>query len=277
VTVLALFAQARQRAIARSYRERKEWPPEWLADIHAAYAVLAQHPLGTDVNVADGYDFLRWLGATTRASQALDAGLARFPGSWILHERLRGRTLWDKGPEGLEAAYEELLAKPDAPSELGWFAGYASLVAAEQHRRAGAAEKAMTAYERGIARFEHDADAHPEHRPSCDHYVALARAGRARVELEATALERATREILGAFERCPSASNALDGLGITPIETATMLQTRLSESGQTSLAQEIQAGLDALDPRYRELPAFERGLVPGASSDRRGPPSRRGG
>jgi hypothetical protein len=56
-----------------------------------------------------------------------------------------------------------------------------------------------------------------------------------------------------------------------------MLQTRLSESGQTSLAQEIQAGLDALDPRYRELPAFERGLVPGASSDRRGPPARRGG
>src|SRR5262249_43099215 len=44
VTVLALFAQARQRAIAKAYREKSAWPPQWLADIHAAYAVLAKHP-----------------------------------------------------------------------------------------------------------------------------------------------------------------------------------------------------------------------------------------
>ena len=66
VTVLALFAQARQQAIAQAYRERASWPPEWLADIHAAYAVLARHPLGTDQNVADGYDFLMWLGLSGR-------------------------------------------------------------------------------------------------------------------------------------------------------------------------------------------------------------------
>jgi hypothetical protein len=274
VTVLALFAQARQRAIARSYRERRSWPPEWLADIHAAYGVLAQHPLGTDANVADGYDFLRWLGATPRANQALDAGLARFPGSWVLHERLRGRILWEKGPDGLEATYTELLAKPDAPAELEWFAGYAALVAAENHRRAGAAEQALAAYERGIARFEHDARAHPDHRASSDHYVALALAGRARIALELQDLERAARAILAALERCPPAANALDGLGITPIETATMLQARLAQAGPAELARAVQAGIDALDPRYRELPAFERGLTPGRDS--RGQPARGG-
>ena len=77
---LALFAQARQRAISKAYRERKPWPPEWLADVHAAYAVLAKHPLGTDANAADCYDFLRWLGATPRAlaSSASITGLNVF-------------------------------------------------------------------------------------------------------------------------------------------------------------------------------------------------------
>ncbi len=261
VTVLALFAAARQRAIAKSYRERTQWPPEWLADIHAAYAVLAQHPLGTDANVADGYDFLRWLGATTRANQALDEGLARFSGSWSLHERLRGRILWEQGPDGLEAAYAERLARPDAPGDLEWFAGYAALVAAEHHRRAGASDKALAAYERGIARFEHDAKAHADHLTSADHYVALARAGRARVELEQNALERATSEILAALAQAPEAAAALDGLGIAPVETARMIQTRLSQGGQPELAQSIQTTLDAIDPRYLELPAFERGLT----------------
>lgn len=273
VTVLALFAQARQRAIARSYRERAQWPPEWLADIHAAYAVLAQHPLGTDGNVADGYDFLRWLGATTRANQALDEGLARFPASWILHERLRGRILWEQGPDGLEAAYAERLAKPDAPAELEWFAGYASLVAAENHRRAGASDKALAAYERGLARFEHDVEAHPDHRASADHYVALARAGRARVQLEQNALECATDEILAALSRAPEAAAALDGLGIAPVETARMIQTRLEQGGQAELASSIQSKLGSIDPRYLELPAFERGLEPSTRSGRRGAPA----
>jgi hypothetical protein len=269
VAVLALFAQARQRAIAAAYRERKSWPSEWMADVHAAYAVLARHPLGTDVNVADGHDFLRWLGATGRANQALEDGLARFPASWILHERLRARLLWEKGPEGLEADYAERLARPDAAGELAWFAGYASLVAAEHHRRAGAREQALAAYDRGIARFEHDVTANPEHRTSVDHYVALARAGRAHVELEQRDLEAATRDILAALETSPEAAAALDGLGITPVETARMLQTELVQAERKDLAQAIQAGLDAIDPRFLELPAFERGLTrPG--DDRRG-------
>ena len=68
VAVLALFARARQRAIARAYREKTPWPPEWLTDVNAAYSVLVKHPLGTDEHVAAHFDFLRWLGASTRAA-----------------------------------------------------------------------------------------------------------------------------------------------------------------------------------------------------------------
>src|SRR5262245_49463279 len=61
-----------------------------------------------------------------------------------------------------------------------------------------------------------------------------------------------TSEILAALQRSPAAANALDGLGITPVETAAMIQTKLTRSGHAALAQEIQSGLDALDPSKRE-------------------------
>ena len=267
VQVLALFAQARQRAIAQAYRERKQWPPEWLADVHAAYAVLAKHPLGTDTNAADCYDFLRWLGATPRALAALEDGLKRFPDSWRLHERLRTKALFEKGPDGLEATYTSLLAKPDASDVLSWFAGYASLVAAEQQRRANANDKALGAYERAIEHYQHDAELHPDHRASTDHYVALALAGRARVEFERKEFEPATRDLLAALERSPAAANALDGLGFTAVETARVLITTLDKGPQAELAQRIQSALDALDPRHLELPLFERGLTrPGSDT-----------
>lgn len=260
VTVLALFAQARQQAIAKAYRERASWPPEWLADIHAAYAVLARHPLGTDQNVADGYDFLMWLGATPRATATLEEGLARFPESWLLHERLRGKLLWEKGPEGLEAAYTTLLAEPNPAPGLEWFAGLASIVAAENLRRAGEPDKALAAYERGIAHYQRDLAAHPDHRESVDHYVALAEAGQARVEFEHGRLEDATRSLLAAFERSPTAAAALDGLGITPIDTGRALLTRLEREEQADLADRVQAGFDRLDPRLLDLPDAQRGV-----------------
>jgi len=258
VLVLALFAQARQRAIAKAYHDKSPWPPEWLADVHAAYAVLAKHPLGTDEHVANHFDFLRWLGATPRATEVLEQGLARFPESWLLHDRLRAKTLWEKGPDGLEATYAAMLAKKDPPRNLEWFAGFASLIAAENHRRAGNAEKAKGAYERAIAHYDRNVAQYPESRDTSDHYVALALAGRARVEFEQGDLDQATSDVLAAFRRRPASAASLDGLNLSPVDTAKMLRSKLAEAKRTNLAKELQAGLDALDPKALELPAYER-------------------
>jgi tetratricopeptide (TPR) repeat protein len=258
VTVLALYAQARQRAIAKAYREKAAWPAEWLSDIHAAYAVLAHHPLGTDENVAAHYDFLRWLGATPRAVAVLDEGLARFPESWILHDRLRARVLWEKGADGLEATYAEMLAKPDAAPNLEWFAGYAALVAAEHYRRAGNVEAALTSYDHAIAHYQSGVEKNPDSVESANHYVAIALAGRARIALERGEFERATSEILAAFEKRPQSAATADGLNITPVETAKMLHSQLVQDSRQDLASKVQAGLDALDPKLLELPAYER-------------------
>ncbi len=262
VTVLALFAQARQRAIAKAYHEKSPWPPEWLTDIHAAYAVLSRHPLGTDEHVASHYDFLRWLGATPRAADVLEQGLVRFPDSWILHDRLRGSVLWEKGPDGLEAAY--------APRE--WFAGYASIVAAETHRRSGDAEKSRAAYDRAVDHYQRAVAKNPESKDTAAAYTALALAGRARLALDGGDFERAVHEILAAFAARPEAAATLDGLNISPVDTAKMLRARLAEAHRDDLARELQAGLDALHPELLELPAYERDVQdPPASS----PPPRR--
>ncbi len=269
LTVLALYAEARQRAIAAAYRERKIWPAEWLADVHAAYAVIARHPLGTDEHVSSHYDFLRWLGATPRATEVLEQGLARFPESWILHDRLRAAVLWEKGPDGLESTYQEMLARPDASPNLDWFAGYASLVAAEHHRRSGGSAEALAAYERGIAHYQRGIEKNPDSRASADHYVALALAGRARIELEQGELERATDDILACFDRMPDAAATPDGLNVSPVDTANMLRSRLDEAGRDELAARVRAGLAALDPRLLELPAYEREGAPRVEGRRR--------
>ncbi len=136
--VLQLFAEARQLDLGKALREKSDWPASWLADIHAAYTLLARHPHGDDQQVVAHYDLLKWLGAATPAGRVLDAGLARFGGSSVLHQRLRTRLLEEKGIDGLEASYEARLRATGATSatnavelfNLENFAGYASLVAA---------------------------------------------------------------------------------------------------------------------------------------------------
>ena len=260
VALLALFAEARQKAIAQAYRERKPWPGEWLADVHAAYAVLVTHPRGTEQHAADGYDFLRWLGATARAREVLERGLTRFPASWRLHERLRGALVVERGPDGLESEYAARLARAEAPPELGWFAAYASLVAAETHRRGGARDRALAAYERALTLYEQDLALHPEHEASVDHYSALALAGRAHVFFELGDLARATDGLVLAFERAPRAAAAFDGLGRTPIDSARILLARLEERGEAALYERLQTRLAGLGRELLDRPDRERGV-----------------
>jgi tetratricopeptide (TPR) repeat protein len=269
MAALAIYAQARQQLIREAKRAKKEWPAEWLTEVNAAYSVLARHPLGTAGQVVAHTDFLRSLGAVAQAGRVLREGLARFPDSPQLHDRLRGRVLFEKGVEGLEKTYEEMLTREDASPNLEWFAGYASLVAAEFYRRSGRDEEAFGAYDRGIAHYERAIASNPESRDSSDHYVALALAGRARLDLEHKNYEVAVEEILASFARRPDAAASLDGLGFSPVGTAQMLLAALEEIERPEMAARIQAGLDALDPELLRLPAFEGEGPSGPSGARR--------
>ena len=257
MAVLTLFAQGRQNAIATALQKQNDWPAEWLSDVNAAYAVLARHPLGTDFQVSAHHDFLRKLGAIGEAGRVLDEGLSRFPTSWALHQRLRGRILEDEGVEGLESAYEVMLGKQDPTTRFEWFAGYTSIIAAEFYRRAGDGEAGAAAYARAIGHYETAIGVNEEWRASSDHYIALALAGAARIDLEAGNYEAALAGLLASFERKPDAAATLDGLNLAPVDTAKMLRSRMRLDGRSDLVEALQVALDALDPKMLELPAFE--------------------
>ena len=280
---LALFAEARQRTIFRALVRKTEWPAEWLSDAHGAFQLLALHPHGTDREVIEHHDYLAALEAKGYATRALDESLARFPDSALLHDRLRARLLKEKpldGLSGLEATYEAMLRDQDPAtvgegSNLHWYAGYASLVAAEFHRRGGGAVQARAAYGRAIAHYEDSVAKSPDTADSAAHYIALAQAGLARLHLEAEEFDEALAALAAGFERSPEAGDNLDGLGITPVMTATTLEARLREAGREDVAARVQELLDALPPEILEPPAFER-VAPGTGEAGRRDLRRRG-
>ncbi len=262
MVVLGLFAEMRQDAIQRAIRTRGDWPGQWLTDVHAARAVLSRHPHASDDQIASYYDFLKWLGAAGQAAGVLDAGLLRFPESPVLHNRYRACILDDRGADGLETAYEERLKGPDVPKTTAWFAGYASYLAAEHHRRAQKTDRARAAYDRAIALFEKSIGVIPESRDTSDHHIVLCLGGRARLSLEARGFDAAMTDLLAAFARRPDAAATLDGLNISPVDTAKMLRSRAGEAGRTDVVTRIDEALGKLDPKLLELPAYERGGPP---------------
>tara|TARA_R110002072_G_scaffold80149_19_gene184425 strand:+ start:1247 stop:3616 length:2370 start_codon:yes stop_codon:yes gene_type:complete len=273
MAVLGIFAEARRQDIDQAAREKREWPAHWVADVHAAYSVLAVHPLGTDDQVAMHHDFLRRFGAAGQAVQALDRGLTRFPESAMLHARLRARILEEKGVAGLEPAYERMISGETVAPNLVWFAGYAAFVAAEFHRRGSAPDEARGAYTRAIAHFDRYVVARPEDRATGDHYAALSLAGRARLTMEAGDDDAALEDLLASFARRPQAAGVLDGMNLSPADTSRTLMSRLQVAQKAEQVARLQAVLDTLDPDDLDLPDYEK---PGAGTGPQGLGGRRG-
>jgi hypothetical protein len=278
VATLSLFAGARQRAITEKVQAKEDFPPEWLTDVHAAYSVIARHPLCTETQVAEHHDFLLTLEAFGPAAEVLGQGLGRFPDSWALHARLRSQLLRDRGVAGLEKTYEEMLARPDAHAYLEWFAGYASLVTAEFHRRNNMDAEALAAYDRAVAHWERGVTTSPETRETADTYIALCEAGRARLAMTAGELERALAELRSSFARQPQGAATRDGLNLSAVDTARSLLQRCRDAQREDLAEAVQAELARLreiDPQLLEAPEWDRGGRPSPDAQRgRG---RRGG
>jgi tetratricopeptide (TPR) repeat protein len=210
--------------------------------------VLLKHPLSNDGQIVWYYDFLDWLRARRRASNYLDAGIARFPESPVLHQRLRMHVLRRRGADALEKKYEDMLAAEGASPSLPWYAGYASTVAADVHRRGKREQKAMEAYARALKHYDRAVELNPRSKPSVDHQAALVLAGRARVAYQLDDDDLALAEILASFERGPASAGTRDGVGITPGETGQMLLARLRREERADLAAILENALARLDP-----------------------------
>ncbi len=247
-TVLTIFGESRFKAIKSAVKQKQKWSPEWLADLHAAYTVLLQHPRGTVEQALWYYDFLDWLRARHRAGTFLEAAVVRFPGSTVLHQRLRIRQLRTRGIGNLEATYTRLMEQSENPGDLAWFAGYASMVAADVRRRTRNGDKAVAAYGRAIAHFEAAIANNALSRISSDNYIALMLAGRARVKYQQSDDDAALSDVLASFARSPSSAGTRDGVGITPGETAQMLLARLKSTERTEQVAQLEEALGKIDP-----------------------------
>ena len=250
--LLRLFAEARQGAIRRAYRSGGTWPPEWLSDVNAAYSEVILDPTTDDGTLVQYYDFLRWIGATPRANRVLDGALSRRPDSPRLHDRLRSRFLFEGGPKGLEDGYKRWVERSAADAEEAtqatWFAGYASLVAAEQLRRRNRFGEARGAYVRAVDYYEQNIAAFPAGKDTCDHFIALAHAGIARLELEQGNVEVALDQLVQSFTVRPDSAATPDGLNLTPIQTAKMLMSQLEADRDEASIDRLAAALETLDP-----------------------------
>jgi hypothetical protein len=248
MAVLTVFAESRWKAIKKAVKEKLDFPPEWLTDVHAAYAVLLKHPLGTEDQVLWHHDLMDWLGADAQADRILRAGIARWQGSPALHARLRTLILRKSGPAALEPAYEALLQENASAPILLAYAGLASTAVAEQQRRFRALEPALASYQRAIARWEAAAAADARQKETADAAIALALAARARVLYQLEKDDLALADLLASFARSPAAAGSRDGMGITPGETGQMLYARLKTGGRVEQAAQLEAALGALDP-----------------------------
>ncbi len=257
VAVLEIVGRQRARQVQRAWREKREWPAEWMADLNSAYEVLARHPLGRVDHVCAQVDFLTWIGAKAGALAALERGMQRFPGAGELHERLRWRILRDQGVDALIPHYEQLgAAHPEWP-DLDWFKGYAALIQAEHERRERKPDAAGASYAHSQAAFQRAIDARAEVGPSAQHYIALAQAGLARMAFERGENERAAQLLLSSWQESRSSAGALDGLGLSSVATAKALLDGAGPAG-AEWAQRLAAALERLDPSALEPPEFER-------------------
>jgi hypothetical protein len=272
VSTLALFAKARIAAIWEALRQKTDWPGEWMSDVSSAYSILARHPLGTDEHAVTHFDFLDSLGAKRRAVRVLEGAIERFPTSAAVHDRLRAHVIEDQGVGALRQRYAQLLgAHRDEPA-MHWFAGYAAIVEAEFDRRDKRPNDAAAAYRRAIEHFDHAIEREPSFAATADHCAALALAGLARLSIEAGDLDDALELSLAGIARHPEATPAVDGLEISPAQTAQLLATRLEAAGMSKPLAQLREVLQSLDPALLAPPAYEE--VP---ADLRTRPRRRGG
>ena len=260
IGTIALFGQRRLQQVRAAMRKGEAWESQWLADVHSAFRVLADHPLGTEEQILAHFDLLADLRAGRRATAVLERGLKRFPDSVELHARQRYRWSFLKGVRGMERAYYQQAERPEEfGKNIGYFAGLASLDLAEAMRKRSRLDESRAAYDRAFAKFRAHADADAASRDACEFCLALVLAGRARVGYEQGDFGAAVEDLVAAYALRPDLAAARDGLNLSSVDTAKALVVKMEAAGdRAETLAKLRAAMDQLPPEAFEMPAFER-------------------
>lgn len=194
----------------------------------------AEAPLLTAIGL------LEYAGLRGAARDFLDAAVQRFGSSATVHERWRARVMADHGAETMRRAAAELAAPAADRATGAWFAGYAALVAAEQHVRDERRALAVTAYTDSIERLASSVERNAAYADSANHFAALALSGRAHLHHAAGDGKAAVADLLRGNELRAATADSKDGLGRTPRGIATRIKQALEADGRDELAAQLR-------------------------------------
>ncbi|MFO1077054.1 MAG: hypothetical protein U1E73_04930 [Planctomycetota bacterium] len=231
-----LLAQA---AYAKAADPKAVLQPE-VARVLALLPTLANSAFAAEEPMLTGIGLCEYAGCRRDARTLLDAAVRRFPGSAAVHERWRNRWLADLQVETMRRAAGELAAAAPDRATGEWFAGYAALVAAEQHVRDGRRDLAVTAYGDAVARFAASTTANPDYADTADHFAVLALAGRAATSAELEALDGAVDDLVRAAGLRQDSVDAQDGLKRTPRGVASRIARTLEQKGEVAAAERLK-------------------------------------
>jgi hypothetical protein len=165
---------------------------------------------------------------------------AALPASAAVHERWRNRLFTDLGAESMRIHYARFVeAAADRPT-AEWFAGYAALIAGEQHTRDRRTDVARSAYDEAVDRFARCSSDSEEFADSARHFAVLALAGRAHLRFAAGDAEGAVADLLRAAELRPVSLDESDGLLRKPRAIAGRIARELAAQGKAELAARLQ-------------------------------------
>ncbi len=187
-----------------------------------------------------GYGLFEYAGRRFDARAGLHRLVGKLPGSATVHERWRTRLLVDLGAEAMREAYAGFVAAAADVATAEWFAGYAGVVAGEQHTRDERREEAIAAYTDAITRFTRCATANQDYADSAHHFAVLALAGRAELQHAAGNDEAAVADLLRAAALRPASLDADDGLKRKPRGIASRIARDLQKADKAELAASLQ-------------------------------------
>jgi hypothetical protein len=247
--VLLALAEGAAAAIYAAEGSKAAWDGELLAEADAAYSVLAAHSAGTAAHALSHASLLGFLGLRGCARQAVEAALQRFPADAALHERLRTLVTAAHGIEALTSVYADLAPDAADPAAHAWFAGLAEILIAEDCKRRGDDAEALAAYTRGVDSFLDSQRRNPAYAESASWYVAMGRAGQARVRLDQGDAAEAAHLLAEAIKRLPAVAEREDGLGRTPLFTLKQVLAKLSGADGEAVRAAIEKELSAAAPQ----------------------------
>ncbi len=208
--------------------------------VRVAMDLALQRNVATERGLLAGIGLLEFAGLRHAARARLATVVGMFPSSPAAHERWRNRIAVDLGWNAVGKAYATHVGQAQDNPTAEWFAGYAALLAAEQHSRDQWADRALAAYADAIDRLPRSVQGNADFTDSAHHYVVLALGGRAELLLARGHAEDAAADLLRAAQLREASLDENDGLQRKPRAIAGRVARALEQAGKHELAARLK-------------------------------------